>query len=177
MCPRHVFREVRIHQQNKWKLIKTITLWPFKTRTYSKSAQDYKHNWNGWFRSIWPLAARPQLTIYARSNFTFKSPAAIKIHTYFTHLNGPLNAIRAMFSLLWRVPFSCHSLPSWSLSRTSSTFALKPPAGINIPHRTGTFGALVPAGRKVHFLSKRDLGCAQDTFFVKCEFLSKTHGN
>ena len=76
-----------------------------------------------------PLAARPQLTIYARSNFTFKSPARIKIHTYLTHLNGPLGAIRVMFSLLWRTSSRCHISPSWTLSCTPFTFALKPPRG------------------------------------------------
>ena len=114
------------HQQNKWKFIKTIILWAFKTSKFSKSAKDYKQNWNGRFRSIWPLAALPQLTIYARSNFTFKSQAGIKIHTYSTSLNRPLGAIRVMFFLLWRAPSTYHLSPSWSLSRTSPTFALKP---------------------------------------------------
>ena len=48
---------------------------------------------------------------------------------------------------------------------------------MKILHRTVTFCALVTAGRKVYFLSQRDLGCAQDTFFEKCEFLSKTNEN
>ena len=58
-----------------------------------------------------------------------KSPAALKTHTYLTSLNGALCAIRVMFSLLWRVPFSCHSSPSRSRSRTSSAFGLKPKRG------------------------------------------------
>ena len=40
-----------------------------------------------------------------------------------------------------------------------------------------TFNALVHAGRKVYFLSQRDLGCAKDAFFEKCEFVSKTNEN
>ena len=126
-CPRHVFREVRKRQQNKGKFIKTVSIGPLKTLKYSKSAQDYKQNRHAGFPSIRPLAASPRLTMYARSNFTFKSPAGIKIHTYSTSLNGPLGAIRPMFSLLWRAPSTCHLSPSWSLSRTSPTFALKPP--------------------------------------------------
>ncbi len=61
--------------------------------------------------------------------------------------------------------------------RARRQLLLKNNAGIKIPPRTVTFGALVYAGRKVYFLSQRDLGCAQDTFFEKCEFLSKTNGN
>ena len=61
--------------------------------------------------------------------------------------------------------------------RARRQLLLKTSAGIQIPHRTDTFGALVPAGRKVYFLSQRDLGCAQDTFLEKCEFLSKTNAN
>ena len=97
-----------------------------KTLKYSTSAQDYKQNRHAGFLSIRPLAASPRLTMYARSNFTFKSPAGIKIHTHRTSLNAPLGAIRPMFSLLWRAPCTCHLSPSWSLSRTSPTFALKP---------------------------------------------------
>ena len=56
-------------------------------------------------------------------------------------------------------------------------FCFKTVAGIKIPHRTVTFCALVPAGRKVYFLSQRDLEGAQDTFFEKCENVSKIKGN
>ena len=125
-CSRHVFREVRKRHENKGKSIEMISIRPLKTLKYSKSAQDYKQKRHAGFLSIRPLAASAPLTIYARSNFTFKSPAGIKIHTYKTTLNGPLGAIRPMFSLLWRAPCTCHLSPSWSLSRTSPTFALKP---------------------------------------------------
>ena len=125
-CPRYVFREVRKRQQNKGKVIKMISIRPLKTLKYSKPAQDYKQNRHAGLLSIRPLAASPSLTVYARSNFTFKSPAGIKIHTYKTSLNAPLGAIRPMFSLLWRAPCTCHLSPSWSLSRPSPTFALKP---------------------------------------------------
>ena len=126
-CPRHVFREVRKRHENKGKSIEMISIRPLKTLKYSKSDQDYKQNRHAGFLSIRPLAASAPLTIYARSNFTFKSPAGIKIHTYSTSLNGPLGAIRVMFSPLWRAPSTCHLSPSWSVSRTSPTFALKPP--------------------------------------------------
>ena len=56
-------------------------------------------------------------------------------------------------------------------------FCFKTPAGITIPHRTVTFGALVPAGHTVYFLSQRDLEGAQDTFVEKCENVSKINGN
>ena len=125
-CPRHVFREVRKRHENKGKSMEMISIRLLKTLKYSKSAQDYKQNPHAGFLSIRPLAASTVLTIYARSNFTFKSPAGIKIHRYKTSLNAPLGAIRPMFSLLWRVPSTCNLSLSWSLSRTSPTFALKP---------------------------------------------------
>ena len=77
--PRHVFLESRKHKQNKGKSIKMISLWPLKTRKYWKSAQDYKQNWITQNRSTWPVAAHPQMTIYDRFNFCFKSQAGIKI--------------------------------------------------------------------------------------------------
>ena len=56
-------------------------------------------------------------------------------------------------------------------------FCCKTSARIKITYRKVTFCALVPAGSHLHFLSQRDLEDAQDTFFEKCEFHSKTHGN
>ena len=56
-------------------------------------------------------------------------------------------------------------------------FCFKTTAGINITYRKATFCALVHAGSHLHFLSQRDLEGAQDTFFEKCEILSKTNGN
>ena len=117
------------------------------------------------------------MTIYARSNFTFKSPAGIKIHTYSTSLNGPLGAIRVMFSLLWRAPSTCHLSPSWSLSCTSSTFALKHQWGSNFAHRNAPYCVLAPVGSLFHFLCQRDLEGAQDTFLEKCENVRKIKGN
>ena len=59
----------------------------------------------------------------------------------------------------------------------SVNFWFKTTAGIKIPHRKDTFCFLVHAGSNLHFLSQRDLEDAQDTFFEKCEILSKTNGN
>ena len=56
-------------------------------------------------------------------------------------------------------------------------FCFKTTARIKITYRKVTFCALVPAGSHLHFLSQRDLEGAQDTFFEKCEILSKTNGN
>ena len=56
-----------------------------------------------------------------------------------------------------------------------ANFCFKTPVGIKLPHRKATFCALVPAGRKVYFLSQRDLEGAQDRFFEKCEILSKSN--
>ena len=56
-------------------------------------------------------------------------------------------------------------------------FWFKTTARIKITYRKVTFCALVPAGSHLHFLSQRDLEGAQDTFFEKCEILSKTNGN
>ena len=56
-------------------------------------------------------------------------------------------------------------------------FCFKTTAGIKITHRNATVCALVLAGSHLHLLYQRDLEDAQDTFFEKCEILSKTNGN
>ena len=80
--PRHVLLEVRKHKQNKGKSLKMINLWHLKTPTSSKSVQDYTQKWITQNHSIWPVAAHPQMMIYDRSNFCFKTTAAINILTF-----------------------------------------------------------------------------------------------
>ena len=69
----------------------------------------------------------------------------------------------------------------WGLEgapRQGSFFnCFKTPAKIKLLHGTIIFGALVPAGRKVNFLSQRDLEGAHDTFFENRENVCKIKGN
>ena len=58
-----------------------------------------------------------------------------------------------------------------------ANFCFKTTARIKILPGNIIFCALVPAGSHLHCLSQRDLESAQDTFFKKCEILSKTNGN
>ena len=53
----------------------------------------------------------------------------------------------------------------------------KTQARIKILSGSITFCALVPVGSNLHFVSQCDLEGAQDTFFEKCENLSKIKGN
>ena len=59
-----------------------------------------------------------------------------------------------------------------SLSALAKVNYVNNTAVIKSPYRTVTFGTLVPVGRKVCFLSQRNLGCAQVTFFEKCKLYS-----
>ena len=71
-------------------------------------------------------------------------------------------------------------MPSFALLESLAHFAnfcFKTFVGSNISHRKATFCVLVHAGSKVYFLSRRDLECAQDTFFEKCENATKIKGN
>ena len=71
-------------------------------------------------------------------------------------------------------------VPSFALLESLAhfvNFCFKTPVGIKLSHRKATFCALVPVGSHLHFLCHRDLEGVQDTFFEKCENVSKIKGN
>ena len=71
-------------------------------------------------------------------------------------------------------------MPSFALLESLAhvaNFCFKTQVGIKLSRRKAPFRALAPVGSLFHFLRQRDLEGAQDTFFEKCEILSKTNGN
>ena len=93
------------------------------------------------------------------------------------HAEGPiLSDSHCVFPTLAR---PLH-VPSFALLESLAHVAnlcFKTPVGIKVSHRKAPFCALVPVGSNLHFLSQCDLEGAQDTFFEKCENLSKIKGN
>ena len=79
-------------------------------QTYLKSAEVSHQNWNPTIRSIWLLAGRAFMNIFALVNFSLKSRARIKILTIWTTFTKPFCAIRIMFSVVWRAAFGCSIL-------------------------------------------------------------------
>ena len=91
-------------------------------------------------------------------------------------LKEPLGAIRAVFLTLAR-RFLVLDLVVWERFVLLANFCFKSSARIKITRREATFCALVPVGSHLRFLCQRDLKGAQDTFFEKCENVSKIKGN
>ena len=73
--------------------------------TIFKSAEVSHQNWNHTILSIWLLAGRGFMNMFAHANFTLKSQARIKIFIIWTTFTEPLCAIRIMFSVVWRAAF------------------------------------------------------------------------
>ena len=81
-----------------------------------------------------------------------------------------------VFPTLARRVLSLNLAPSGRFVRLAN-FCFKTLARINILSGNAIFCVLVHAGSNLHLLSQRDLEGAQNRFFKKCEFLSKTNGN
>ena len=120
--PKWVFLALLKHKKYKWKSIKMIARGHLITPKYLKPAEVSHQNWNHTIRSIWLLAGRAFMNMFALVNFSLKSRARIEILTIWTTFTEPFCAIRIMFSVVWRAAFRCSIL----------FFPRRPPSGAKL---------------------------------------------